>query len=147
MKYAIPIAVALGIAPGLAFAQTATTPDPATDAAKAEVTELDTGKVTIVYDKALSEEFAVSRDIVDRVKAEFGEHAVYDNGQDLPQGMDGSIAPGAMLPESVEVGEVPEQLGDLPTLAEGSHWVTVGEHLVEVTPDNTVVMVVYDALP
>ena len=29
------------MAPGLAFAQTATTPDPARDAAKAEVTELD----------------------------------------------------------------------------------------------------------
>ena len=147
MRYAVLVALLLGAAPAAALAQTAASPDPTKDAAKAEVTELDTGKVTIVYDKALSEEFEIDREIVDRVQAEFGEHAVYDNGQDLPEGIEDSIVPGSVLPETAEVQDVPEQLGDLPTLADGSHWIAVGEHLVEVTPDNTVVMVVYDALP
>jgi hypothetical protein len=111
------------------------------------VTDADTGQtVTVVYDKALSQEFEISREIVDRVKAEFGETAVYDNGQDLPAGLDGALVPGNTLPEGV-AGEVPAELGDLPTLGEGTHWVAAGEHLVEVTPDNTIVMVVYDALP
>ena len=147
MRYAVLVALLLGAAPAAALAQTAASPDPTKDAAKAEVIELDTGKVTIVYDKALSEEFEIDREIVDRVQAEFGEHAVYDNGQDLPEGIEDSIVPGSVLPETAEVQDVPEQLGDLPTLADGSHWIAVGEHLVEVTPDNTVVMVVYDALP
>ena len=139
-------ALLLAAATGVAGAQT-TPPVPGTDAAKEAVTNLGTGNVTIVYDKALSDEFEVSRDIVERVQAEFGEHAVYDNGQDLPEGIDAQLAPGNPLPEGVEVGDVPEQLGDLPTLGEGTRWVAVGEHLVEVTPDNTIVMVVYDALP
>lgn len=111
------------------------------------VTDADTGQtVTVVFDKSLSEEFEINREIVERVKAEFGESAVYDNGQDLPAGLDAALVPGNTLPEDV-AGEVPAGLGDLPTLGEGSRWVSAGEHLVEVTPDNTIVMVVYDALP
>lgn len=111
------------------------------------VTDLDTGNVTVIYDETLSEEFNVSRAIIDRVQAEFGEHAVYDNGDDLPDGIDQALVPGNTLPEDTPVAEVPEKLGDLPTLGEGTRWIAAGEHLVEVTPDNVIVMVLYDALP
>jgi hypothetical protein len=112
------------------------------------VRDADTGDIkTIVYDKELTKEFEVSREIVDRVESTFGKTAVYDNGQDLPAGLDQALTPGNTLPASVSVQEPPAELGDLPTLGEGTHWVAAGEHLVEVTPDNTIVMVVYDALP
>src|SRR5690606_4776014 len=112
-----------------------------------EITDLRSGDVTVVYDQELTGEFEVSREIIDRIQSEFGEHAVYDNGQQLPEGIDAAIAPGNMLPEEAGAGPVPERLGDLPTLGEGTRWVSVGEHLVEVTPDNRIVMVLYDALP
>lgn len=112
------------------------------------IRDADTGEIrTIIYDKELTREFEINREIVDRVQAAFGETAVYDNGQDLPAGLDAALAPGNKLPEGVNVEEPPAELGDLPTLGEGTHWVAAGEHLVEVTPDNTIVMIVYDALP
>ncbi len=112
------------------------------------VRDADTGQIkTIVYDKELTKEFEVNREIVDRVEAAFGKTAVYDNGQDLPAGLDDALEPGNKLPEGVDVKDPPAELGDLPTLGTGTHWVAAGEHLVEVTPDNTIVMVVYDALP
>ena len=138
MKRTILAALLVAGTGAVAAAQSATT---------TVVTDAETGKtVTVVYDKTLSEEFEINREIVERVKAEFGESAVYDNGQDLPAGLDEALVPGNTLPEGV-AGEVPAELGDLPTLGEGTHWVAAGEHLVEVTPDNTIVMVVYDALP
>ena len=134
-------------ATGAAAAQT-TPPVKATPPVQTgEITDLRSGDVTVVYDKELSSEFEVSREIIDRVEAEFGESAIFDNGQDLPQGVDSALTPGNMLPEGVETAAVPDQLGDLPTLGQGSSWVAVGEHLVEVTRDNRIVMVVYDALP
>jgi hypothetical protein len=112
------------------------------------VRDADTGQIrTIVYDKELTKEFEINRQIVDRVQAAFGETAVYDNGQDLPAGLDDALEPGNKLPEDIDTKEPPAELGDLPTLGTGTHWVAAGEHLVEVTPDNTIVMVVYDALP
>jgi hypothetical protein len=138
MKRSVLAALFLGAATTMAAGQQATT---------TVVTDAETGQtVTVVYDRALTEEFEINRQIVDRVKAEFGESAVYDNGQDLPAGIDAALVPGNKLPEGV-AGEVPAELGDLPTLGEGTHWVAAGEHVVEVTPDNTIVMVVYDALP
>jgi hypothetical protein len=138
MKRTILAALFLGATTTMAAGQAATT---------TVVTDAETGQpVTVVYDKALSEEFEVNREIVDRVKEKFGESAVYDNGQDLPAGLDAALVPGNTLPEGI-AGEVPAELGDLPTLGEGTHWVAAGEHLVEVTPENTIVMVVYDALP
>jgi hypothetical protein len=112
------------------------------------VRDSDTGQIrTIVYDKELTKEFEVSREIVDRVESAFGKTAVYDNGQDLPAGLDQALTPGNKLPATIEVKDPPAELGDLPTLGEGTHWVAAGEHLVEIEPDNTIVMVVYDALP
>ncbi|HET7410687.1 MAG TPA: hypothetical protein VFJ13_10860 [Paracoccaceae bacterium] len=148
-KRLLPAALLVGAATGLAVAQTTppTTTQAAPPATEKTVQDLRSGEVTVVYDQELSEEFEVSRDIIDRVEAEFGQSAVYDNGQQLPEGIDDAIAPGNMLPETAGVSEVPEQLGDLPTLGVGTHWVAVGEHLVEVTPENRIVMVLYDALP
>lgn len=138
MNRTLLAALFLGATTTLAAGQSATT---------SVVTDAETGEpVTVVYDKALSEEFEISREIVDRVKSEFGQAAVYDNGQQLPEGIDAALVPGNKLPEGV-AGDVPAELGDLPTLGEGTHWVAAGEHLVEVTDDNTIVMVVYDALP
>jgi hypothetical protein len=126
----------------------ATTTMAAGQATTEVVRDADTGEViTVVYDKQLSKEFEISREIVDRVEAEFGNSAIYDNGQDLPPNVDETLMPGNTLPASVSVQEPPAELGDLPTLGEGTHWVAAGEHLVEVTPENTIVMVVYDALP
>ena len=139
MQRTLVAALFLGATSTLAFGQAAPT---------TVVTDADTGRpVTVVYDKALSEEFEIKREIVDRVKEEFGENAVFDAGQDLPEGLDAALIPGSPMPEDVETSEVPSELSDLPTLGEGTHWVAAGEHLVEVTPDNTIVMVVYDALP
>ena len=138
MRRTIFAALFLGATTTLAVGQSATT---------TVVTDAETGQtVTVVYDKALSEEFEVNREIVDRVKAEFGESAVYDNGQDLPAGLDEALVPGNTLPGGV-AGEVPAELGDLPTLADNSEWVASGNHLVEVASDGTIVMVVYNALP
>jgi hypothetical protein len=139
MNRTLLAALFLGAMSSLAFGQAATT---------TVVTDADSGRpVTVVYDKALSEEFEIKREIVDRVKEKFGENAVFDAGQDLPEGLEAALLPGSPMPEEVEVGEVPPELSDLPTLGEGTRWVSAGEHLVEVTDDNTIVMIVYDALP
>jgi hypothetical protein len=138
MKRTVLAMLLLGATTGMAAGQATTK----------VVTDADTGRtITVVYDKELSREFEISREIVDRVEAEFGKTAVYDNGQDLPPTVDAALVPGNTLPAGAEVTQPPAALGDLPTLGEGTHWVAAGEHLVEVTPDNTIVMVVYDALP
>jgi hypothetical protein len=110
-------------------------------------TTLAAADVVVVYDVALGEQFEIKREIVDRVQQEFGEHAVYESTEELPASIAAEIAPGEPLPADAPVEDVPQKLGDLPTLGEGTHWVAVGNHLVEVTDDNTVVMVVYEALP
>lgn len=141
MKRTLIAALLVGAATGIAAGQTTAPP-----VELGTVTDLGTGKVTVVYDEALTKEFEISREIIDRIQAEFGESAVYDNGQDLPDSIDAALEPGNMLPEDIEVSAVPDKLGDLPTLGEG-RWVAVGDHLVEVSPDNRIVMVLYDALP
>lgn len=103
--------------------------------------------VVIVYDAALGEKFEVKREIVDRVQQAFGEYAVYESTEELPTSVENEIVPGERLPENAPVEEVPAALGDLPTLGEDTHWIATGNHLVEVTDDNQVVMVVYEALP
>jgi hypothetical protein len=139
MNRTILAALLVGASTTIAAGQAATT---------TVVTDAESGRpVTVVYDKALSDEFEIKREIVERVKEEFGENAVFDAGQDLPEGLEAALVPGSPMPEEVEVGEVPSELSDLPTLGEGTRWVAAGEHLVEVTPDNTIVMIVYDALP
>jgi len=128
---------------GLATAQTETAePTP-----EAVITDLNSGETVVVFDPALSEKFKIEREVVDEVAAKFGKAAVFSSGKNLPEGLDASIVPGNTLPESADVKDVPESLRDLPTSAPGTHWVAIGEHLVEVTPDNEIVMVVYDALP
>ena len=103
--------------------------------------------VVVVYDVALGQKFELKREIVDRVQEEFGEHAVYESTEELPPSIETEIVPGEPLAENAPVEPVPEELGDLPTLGEDTHWIATGNHLVEVTDDNTVVMVVYEALP
>jgi hypothetical protein len=138
MKRTIVAALLLGAGTNLALGQAMT----------GVVKDADTDRpVTVIYDKALSEEFEIKREIVERVKEEFGENAVFDAGQGLPEGLKAALVPGSSLPDDVETGDVPSELSDLPTLGEGTRWVTAGEHLVEVTDDNSIVMIVYDALP
>ncbi len=110
--------------------------------------DIEAGKATIVYDATMAEKFEIKREIVDEAQAAFGEAAAYETPQELPAAVNAEIVPGNTLPEGAATGEVPAELGDLPTLAdEGSHWVAAGNHLVEVTDDNMIVMVVYNALP
>jgi hypothetical protein len=119
-----------------------------TAAADIAAGDIEAGKATIVYDASLAEKFEVKREIVEEAQAAFGEAAAYETPQDLPETVNAEIVPGKTLPEGAQTGDVPAELGNLPTLAdEGSHWVAAGNHLVEVTDDNTIVMVVYNALP
>lgn len=133
-----------GAISGVALAQGTPVNEPTPEAV---VTDLDSGQAVVVFDPELSKEFAIKREVVDEVAAKFGKSAVFDNGHQLPKGLDMAIAPGNTLPDSAEVRDVPAELSDLPVSGEGLHWVAVGEHLVEVTPDNRIVLVVYDALP
>lgn len=135
MKRTILAALLLGATTSLAGADTA-------------ATDIESGKAVIVYDATMAEKFEIKRDIVDRAQKAWGEYAAYETPQDLPDTVNAEIVPGNMLPDGAQTGDVPAELGDLPTLAdEGSHWVAAGNHLVEVTDDNKIVMVVYNALP
>jgi hypothetical protein len=110
-------------------------------------TTIAAADVIVVYDVGLGEKFEIKREIVDRVKEKFGKYAVYDSKDELPASMDSEIMPGEPLPENASIEKVPQELGDLPTLGEDTHWVAVGNHLVEMADDNMVVMAVYEALP
>lgn len=101
----------------------------------------------IVYDADLGEKFETKREIVDLVKATYGPTVVYDDGETLPEGLSEEIRPRNMLPEGTELEPVPEEIaGKLPHSEEGTSWHKVGEHLVEMKTDGTIVMVVYDVL-
>jgi hypothetical protein len=109
---------------------------------------IEAGTPTFYYDATLGEKFEVKREIVDRAQALWGEYPAYETPQELPDTVNAEIVPGQQLPADAPTAEVPEAMGDLPTLADGgSHWVASGNHLIEVADDNTVVMVVYNALP
>ena len=135
MKRTIIAALLLGATTAVAGADTA-------------ASDIEAGKAVIVYDATLAEKFEIKREIVDRAQEVWGEYAAYETPQELPASVNAEIVPGMPLPEGAPVSDVPAELGDLPTLAdEGSHWIASGNHLIEVTEDNTVVMVVYNALP
>jgi hypothetical protein len=135
MKRTLLAALLLGAATSYAAADTASA-------------DIDSGKAVILYDATMAEKFEIKREIVDRAQEAWGEYAAYETPQDLPDTVNAEIVPGNMLPEGTPTQEVPAELGDLPTLAdEGTHWVASGNHLIEVTDDNMIVMVVYNALP
>ena len=105
-------------------------------------------EITIVYDADLGGEFAAKREIVELVKDSYGPNAVYDNTQAIPESVVAELMPGETLPAGVETEAVPAALdGRLPNTEPETSWVKVGEHLLEVRPDNTIVMGVYDVLP
>ena len=108
---------------------------------------LQPGQRAIVYDETLSDKFEIKREIVDQVQGIWGETAAYATGNEIPEGLTGDIAAGQPLPEAAPVEAVPAALDDLPKLEDDSRWVKIGKHLVELKPDNTVAMVVYDVLP
>lgn len=106
------------------------------------------GAVIIVYDGELGKQFETEREIVEIVKEEYGETAVYSTGDELPEGLDEALNPAQKLPDVPEVEDVPEALKDkLPHTEEGTRWVKVGDHLVEVDADDMIVMTIYDVLP
>lgn len=129
MKRAILAALVLGATPALAMAQ-------------ATVSER-----TLVYDQQLGERFDIKREIVDQVQAIWGETAAYETGQELPTSVNTEIVPGKAMPEGAPVEPVPAALDDLPKLVDDSRWVKSGTHLIELKPDNTIAMVVYNVLP
>jgi len=102
----------------------------------------------IVYDASLGDKFAAKRDIVDLVTDADGPAAVYDTGQELPEGFDQTIVPRTSLAADAVKEPVPAPLaGKLPHTELGTEWAMVGNHLVELTDDDRIVMVVYDVLP
>ena len=106
------------------------------------------GAAVVVYDKKLGDEFAAERQIVEMAQQAYGESAVYDTGNELPEALDAALRPGAMLPDSPAIGEVPTELaGRLPHTQAGTQWVKAGNHLIEVANDGRIVMTVYEVLP
>ncbi len=73
---------------------------------------------------------------------------MYDDGQQIPTSIDKNLLPRQTLPAAAPTTDVPEALaGRLPHTEEGTYWTKIGEHLIEVRPDQTIVMGVYDVLP
>ena len=102
----------------------------------------------IVYDTDLGEEFEVKREVVEVAKDVYGETAVYDSGQQIPESVARDLVAGEPLPEGAEPTAVPEELaGRLPHTEPNTNWVQLGEHLLELRPDGTVVMGIYDVRP
>lgn len=97
----------------------------------------------IVPEKAV--EMEMKREVVDFVQDKYGETAVYEDADALPDRLNRKIIPGAILPEEA-MAAVPAGLDGMPTLREGSRWVRAGNHLVEIAPDGRIVMAVYDVL-
>lgn len=106
------------------------------------------GAAVIVYDADLGEEFEVEREIVEIAKEVYGEAAIYATGDEISEELVEELAPKQMLPADAAVEDLPEELaGRLPHTSEGTRWVKVGDHLVEVNDDNMIVMTIYDVLP
>ncbi len=103
------------------------------------------GRVTVVQHKALTANFQVSCETIEHSKSGFGHSAVHGTGQYLPKGWMPPSSPHT-LRDDAKVSAAPEMLGNLPTLAEG-RWVAIGERLVKICPDNSVAIVLDDALP
>jgi len=104
------------------------------------------GALLVVVDPALDDRFRVKREVVDTVQERYGEPIAYDDARSrIPGDPQTRIVPGDTL-DAGRAGPLPEGVEPLPTLADDGRWVRVDRHLVEVTPDDRIVMVVYDAL-
>jgi hypothetical protein len=102
----------------------------------------------IVYDTELGERFRIKKAVVETVTEMYGQTAVYDTGQDLPQEFDRALTPGTKLPGEIDTRPVPEALrGKLPLSEMDTRWAAVGDHLVELRPDGSVAMTIYHVLP
>lgn len=102
----------------------------------------------IVYDKSLGDKFEIKREVVELAEEMYGQTAVYDSGQQIPESVARDLVAGQMLPAGAEPTAVPEELaGRLPHSEPNTNWVELGEHLLELRPDGTVVMGIYDVLP
>ncbi len=107
-----------------------------------------TADSVIVYDKSLGEKFEIKREVVDLAKEIYGETAVYDSGQMIPESVARDLVAGQVLPAGAEPTAVPEEIaGRLPHSEPNTNWVQLGEHLLELRDDGTVVMGIYDVLP
>ena len=106
------------------------------------------GAAVVVYDAELGEEFEAKRAIVELAQEVYGEATVYDTGDELPEALDAALTPNGPLPDTDAVDPVPEELaGRLPHTEEGSEWVKMGNHLVEIGEDGMIAMTVYEVLP
>lgn len=102
-------------------------------------------ETVVIFDPVATEKFEVKRDVVDAVQQTYSDAVVYEDPDEIPAALQDEIKPGETLP-SHAMEPLPEALGELETYGENSRWVRVGNHLVEVGPNNRIVMVVYDAL-
>ena len=102
----------------------------------------------IIYDESLGDKFEIKRAVVELAEEIYGQTAVYDSGQLIPLSVAGQLVAGEPLPEGAETSAVPEELaGRLPHSEPDTNWVQLGEHLIELRSDGTVVMGIYDVLP
>lgn len=102
----------------------------------------------VVYNAELGDEFAAKDAIVELAKEAYGPTSVYDNGQQLPEGVVDTLVPGQKFPEGVAKEPVPEALrGKLPQTEPATEWVKAGEHLIEIKRDGEIATAVFDVLP
>lgn len=100
-----------------------------------------------VFDPGLGETFEVKREVVDTIKRHYDNDIVHSSGNNLPPEIASEIKPGEPLPAGAEVEDLPGDVAaDMPHSMEGSRWVEVGEHLIELGPDDRALVVVYDVV-
>ena len=103
----------------------------------------------VIYkDPERSETFEAKDEIVALATEIYGKTAVFDSGQEIPESVDRKLVAGNPLPADAERMPVPDDLaGRLPHTEEGTRWVKVGEHLLELAQDDVIVTGVYEVLP
>lgn len=117
-------------------------------AAAAMLPGLALADAVVVHDAELGERFDLKREIVEIAEAAYGPTPLFDPGRQIPESVERCLVAGRPLPSGAEIGPVPPELGGrLPNSEEGTRWVSVGEHLIEVRPSGTIAMAVCSVLP
>jgi hypothetical protein len=91
---------------------------------------------------------ALEQKVVQIVQAAYGGNVFLGSSKHLPKAVEMDLVAGNMLPEKAKPRPVPKKIADLlPHSEDGTSWMRVGGHLVELDGSNHILMVVYDVLP